>query len=231
MDPCPIARMSFCYFNFHLLATLSYFLISRRTPQRVYNDARATTWIQHASYTVAWICALHIEMAASLAMLDETHDPLRTRPDDSNAYKLGRTKQYNVVIACLPTRQYRTNNAANVVTNLKRKFPSIRAGMMDGIGGGVPSKVDIHAWVILSLEHELCSIISEKSSAMERCRGQGYPESPISCLSQLFLHSGQSKSWDLARFRLFYNRNSRTTPVMVVQAHRVASSGSNSTSS
>jgi hypothetical protein len=38
----------------------------------------------HAPYTVAWICALHIEMAAALAMLDEIHDPLHTYPDDSN---------------------------------------------------------------------------------------------------------------------------------------------------
>lgn len=97
----------------------------------------------HASYTVAWICALHIEMAAALAMLDEIHDPLHTYPDDSNTYKLGRIEQHNVVIACLPVHQYGTNNAANVVTNLKRTFPSIRAGLMVGIGGGVPSKADI----------------------------------------------------------------------------------------
>lgn len=97
----------------------------------------------HGSYTVAWICALHIEMAAALAMLDEIHDTLHTYPDDSNTYKLGRIQQHNVVIACLPAHQYGTNNAANVVTNLKRTFPSIRAGLMVGIGGGVPNKADI----------------------------------------------------------------------------------------
>jgi nucleoside phosphorylase len=39
--------------------------------------------------------------------------------------------------------QYGTNNAANVLTHLIRTFPSIRLGLMVGIGGGVPSKVDI----------------------------------------------------------------------------------------
>ncbi|KAJ5377952.1 uncharacterized protein N7496_005361 [Penicillium cataractarum] len=115
-----------------------------RPPKRqktFHHDASAT--LGRGLYTVAWICALHIEMAAALAMLDEVHDPLHTYPDDSNTYKLGRIKQHNVVIACLPAHQYGTNNAANVVTNLKRTFPSIRAGLMVGIGGGVPSKADI----------------------------------------------------------------------------------------
>ncbi|OOQ81921.1 hypothetical protein PEBR_41189 [Penicillium brasilianum] len=117
---------------------------SYRLPKRqktFQHDGSAT--LGHASYNVAWICALHIEMAAALAMLDEIHDPLHTYPDDSNTYKLGRIEQHNVVIACLPAHQYGTNNAANVVTNLKRTFPSIRAGLMVGIGGGVPSKADI----------------------------------------------------------------------------------------
>jgi nucleoside phosphorylase len=110
--------------------------------QKISHHGSSAT-LHHASYTVAWICALHIEMAAAIAMLDETHDPLHTHPDDSNIYKLGRIKKHNVVIACLPAHQYGTNNAANVVTNLKRTFPSIRAGLMVGIGGGVPSKADI----------------------------------------------------------------------------------------
>ncbi|KAL4958986.1 uncharacterized protein BDV14DRAFT_206112 [Aspergillus stella-maris] len=99
--------------------------------------------LQYHDYTVAWICALHIEMAAALAMLDENHQPLPVYSGDSNAYALGRIEQHNVVIACLPAAQYGTNNAANVATNLKRTFPAIRAGLMVGIGGGVPSKADI----------------------------------------------------------------------------------------
>jgi nucleoside phosphorylase len=121
------------------LGSESYQLPKR---QKISHHGSSAT-LQHASYTVAWICALHIEMAAAIAMLDETHDPLHTHPDDSNTYKLGHIKQHNVVIASLPAHQYGTNNAANVVTNLKRTFPSIRAGLMVGIGGGVPNKADI----------------------------------------------------------------------------------------
>ncbi|KAF3913241.1 Ankyrin-1 [Arthrobotrys entomopaga] len=94
-------------------------------------------------YTIAWICALSIEMAAALAMLDDVHETLATYTTDSNTYRLGSIKGHNVVVACLPNAQYGTNNAANVLTNLTRTFPSIRLGLMVGIGGGVPSMADI----------------------------------------------------------------------------------------
>ncbi|KAJ4004498.1 hypothetical protein NW752_011594 [Fusarium irregulare] len=92
-------------------------------------------------YTVAWMCALHIEMAAARAMLDEEHDsPPKT---DSNSYVLGTIQKQNVVIACLPASAYGTNNAAIVMSNLKRTFPNIDVCLMVGIGGGVPTKADI----------------------------------------------------------------------------------------
>ncbi|CAG8221817.1 unnamed protein product [Penicillium olsonii] len=98
---------------------------------------------QHDQYTIAWICALHIEMAAARAMLDDVHQSLPTHADDTNTYLLGSIKQHHVVITCLPAEQYGTNNAALVMTNLKRSFPAIRASLMVGIGGGVPGKSDI----------------------------------------------------------------------------------------
>ncbi|KAJ4129805.1 hypothetical protein NW768_006775 [Fusarium equiseti] len=92
-------------------------------------------------YTVAWMCALHIEMAAARAMLDEEHDsPPRT---DSNSYVLGTIQRQHVVIACLPASAYGTNNAAIVMSNLKRTFPNIDVCLMVGIGGGVPKKADV----------------------------------------------------------------------------------------
>ncbi|KAI5456734.1 hypothetical protein BGZ63DRAFT_366848 [Mariannaea sp. PMI_226] len=94
-------------------------------------------------YTIAWVCALFIEMAAARAMLDETHPNLPARDDDNNTYVLGRIMHHNLVIACLPSEQYGTNNAANVITNMKRTFPSIRAGLMVGIGGGAPNMADL----------------------------------------------------------------------------------------
>jgi nucleoside phosphorylase len=98
---------------------------------------------RYDQYTIAWICALYIEMAAARAMLDDIHEPLPTHADDTNTYVLGSIKQHNVVIACLPAEQYGTNNAAKVMTNMKRTFSAIRAGLMVGIGGGVPSKADV----------------------------------------------------------------------------------------
>lgn len=94
-------------------------------------------------YTIAWICALHLEMAAARAMLDEIHGELPRRRNDNNAYTLGNIKKHNIVIACLPEAQYGTNNAANVLTNVTRTFPSVRCGLMVGIGGGAPSKIDL----------------------------------------------------------------------------------------
>jgi nucleoside phosphorylase len=82
-------------------------------------------------------------MAAAHAMLDKIHETLPMHADDSNAYILGNIKQHNIVVACLPEGRYGLNNAANVLTHLVRTFPSIRAGLMVGIGGGVPSKADI----------------------------------------------------------------------------------------
>ncbi|KDN63739.1 hypothetical protein CSUB01_03202 [Colletotrichum sublineola] len=99
--------------------------------------------IQHHDYTIAWICALYLEMAAAIAMLDERHAQLPQYTEDANCYVLGRIKGHNVVIACLPEGEYGTNNAANVMANLNRSFPKIRVCLMVGIGGGAPCLADI----------------------------------------------------------------------------------------
>ncbi|KAK6499526.1 hypothetical protein TWF506_004156 [Arthrobotrys conoides] len=92
-------------------------------------------------YTVGWICALPIEKAAAIAVLDEKHDELPAIPneEDSNIHTVGRIGKHNVVIVCLPAGNYGTNSAATVATNLRRSFPSLRFGLMVGIGGGVPN--------------------------------------------------------------------------------------------
>ncbi|KAK0667120.1 hypothetical protein QBC41DRAFT_142394 [Cercophora samala] len=98
-----------------------------------------------SQYTVGWICALPIEMAAAKAMLDTIH-PAPTdyqAHSDSNSYIMGTVGGHHIVIACLPQGHYGTNNAATVVNNLRRTFPSICHGLMVGIGGGVPGKHDI----------------------------------------------------------------------------------------
>ncbi|EMT72593.1 hypothetical protein FOC4_g10001231 [Fusarium odoratissimum] len=82
-------------------------------------------------------------MAAARAMLDEEHADCPRQANDMNSYVLGSIKNHNVVLACLPADQYGTNNAASVLSNMRRTFPNIEIGLMVGIGGGVPLKADI----------------------------------------------------------------------------------------
>ncbi|PGG99156.1 hypothetical protein GX51_06415 [Blastomyces parvus] len=95
-------------------------------------------------YSVGWICALAIELAAAQGMLDEEHEDFSLGTEDSHIYKLGRIGEHNVAIAWLPEGQAGTNSAATIATRMKSIFPSIRFGLMVGVGGGVPSaKSDI----------------------------------------------------------------------------------------
>ncbi|KAK3297983.1 ankyrin repeat-containing domain protein [Chaetomium fimeti] len=99
--------------------------------------------LAHGEYTIAWICALHLELNVSRAMLDEEHPLPPNQPGDDNIYVLGRIDQHNVVMTSLPGK-YGTTNAAIVATNLKRSFPNIRATLMVGIGGGSPTQANLY---------------------------------------------------------------------------------------
>jgi nucleoside phosphorylase len=90
-------------------------------------------------YTVGWVCALPIELAAATKMLDEEHQGLPQDSNDTNLYTLGRISEHNVVLACLPAGKIGISSAAAVAIQMKAKFVSIRFGLMVGIGGGVPS--------------------------------------------------------------------------------------------
>ena len=98
---------------------------------------------KHADYTVGWICALPDELTAATAMLDEIHRVLPRKSGDENLYTLGSIGPHNVVIVCLPAGKVGTNSAATVIGNLQRSFESIKIVVMVGIGGGVPTKIDI----------------------------------------------------------------------------------------
>ncbi|KAE8386139.1 purine and uridine phosphorylase [Aspergillus alliaceus] len=105
----------------------------------------------HNDYTVGWICALPKELIAAAAMLDETHQDLPRQPNDHNAYTLGRIGVHNVVVACLPKGEIGNNNAATVATRMTSTFPSIKFGLMVGIGGGVPKSVRLGDVVVSAL--------------------------------------------------------------------------------
>lgn len=99
--------------------------------------------VLHNEYTVAWICALPLELAAAKAMLDETYERLAQPRSDHNTYTLGRLYGHDVVIACLPIGVYGVTSATKLVAEMMSTFPSLRFGLMVGVGGGVPSKADI----------------------------------------------------------------------------------------
>ncbi|KAL4744225.1 nucleoside phosphorylase domain-containing protein [Aspergillus terricola var. indicus] len=98
------------------------------------------TSLTHDDYTIAWICALPLEMAAARVMLDRAHSPLRQPSTDPNAYEVGELNGHYIVIACLPAGVYGTVSAATVVSRMRLTFPRLQYGLMVGIGGGVPSK-------------------------------------------------------------------------------------------
>ncbi|GIK00850.1 hypothetical protein Aspvir_004879 [Aspergillus viridinutans] len=79
-------------------------------------------------------------MAAAKTMLDKVHPSLFQPKTDHNAYTLGNIAGHNVVVACLPSDVYGTTSAAIVLAHMLPTFPSLRFGLMVGIGGGVPSQ-------------------------------------------------------------------------------------------
>jgi nucleoside phosphorylase len=112
--------------------------------------------LRREDYTVGWVCALPVELAAAQEILDEEHDTPPSAAHDTNIYTCGRIGEHNVVIACLPEGQTGTNSAAAVAVQMKIAFPSARFGLMVGIGGGVPSEeTDIRLGdVVISKPHK-----------------------------------------------------------------------------
>jgi nucleoside phosphorylase len=95
------------------------------------------------AYTVGIVCALAIEKAAAIAMLDDEHERLPSALGDENDYTFGTIGAHGVVIACLPAGTTGTVSAAVVARDMTRSFP-IRIGLMVGVAGGVWSdEVDV----------------------------------------------------------------------------------------
>ncbi|KAF2998829.1 hypothetical protein E8E13_002423 [Curvularia kusanoi] len=90
-----------------------------------------------AEYTVGWLCALPIDLAAAQVMLDEEHLP----HDSVNSirYTLGRVGNHNVVLACPPAGRIGISGATFSAAKVTTIFKSICFTLMVGVGGGVPS--------------------------------------------------------------------------------------------
>ncbi|KAF9873860.1 pfs domain-containing protein [Colletotrichum karsti] len=92
-------------------------------------------------YTIGWIAALPIERAAAAAMLDEEHaqpEGFSRNSNDKNSYTWGRIGDHYVVIASLPAGVHGIVPANATASSLLSSLPSIRLGLLVGIGGGIP---------------------------------------------------------------------------------------------
>ncbi|UKZ50418.1 hypothetical protein TrVGV298_004680 [Trichoderma virens] len=92
-------------------------------------------------FQIGWICALPVDVAAAIEMLDANFGILDEQDSrDTNSYTLGRIGKHYVAIAGLG--QSGTTSATAVVINMMRTFsPSLRVGLMVGIASGIPSLV------------------------------------------------------------------------------------------
>lgn len=106
--------------------------------QHLSSEGRETLTCE--SYTVGIICALQKELLAVRMLFDDRHEELERSVRDTNHYALGRIAHHHVVAACLPSGEYGTNAAADVVSHLTRSFPEVKFCLLVGIGGGVPSR-------------------------------------------------------------------------------------------
>ncbi|EPS39476.1 hypothetical protein H072_6745 [Dactylellina haptotyla CBS 200.50] len=98
--------------------------------------ASSTARRNAADYSIGWVCALPIELAAALAILDERHPGIQTSRTDDNIYHAGKIGEHNVIIA---SGGPGTTSASYVAYQMSVSFPHLRFGIMVGIGGGIPS--------------------------------------------------------------------------------------------
>lgn len=94
-------------------------------------------------YTIGWLCALPVELAASRLVLDRIHTGHWADSTDGMQYTLGIIGSHNVVLGCLPAGETGIGAAATVATRMRGRFPNMQFGLMVGIGGGVPTKTDV----------------------------------------------------------------------------------------
>ncbi|KAL7903943.1 purine and uridine phosphorylase [Trichoderma velutinum] len=93
------------------------------------------------NYTVAWICSATTEYDAAKAFLDETHDaPVKQVHGDRNTYTLGRVGKRNIVIVLPRRSEHGLVSETSASSCLKNMFPTLKSGLMVGIGGGAPSQ-------------------------------------------------------------------------------------------
>ncbi|KAL7923824.1 nucleoside phosphorylase domain-containing protein [Trichoderma austrokoningii] len=145
----------------------------------------AAVTLDHAAYTIGWICALPKEQTAAIAMLDQMHTGRLSLVNDDNAYTLGSIAGHNVVIVCLPKGRCGNNSAATIATKMTGSFPAIKFVLLVGIGGGIPSKVRLGDVVVSTPTDQYPGVVQldyGKAESDGRFRRTGALNSPLSAL-------------------------------------------------
>ncbi|KKK20491.1 hypothetical protein ARAM_005192 [Aspergillus rambellii] len=104
-------------------------------------EARTTnSFNSDTEHLIALICESPFDLAVLKAMIDVSQGRI-TGPslEDDNTYELGLIADHKVLILCLHTGYLDGEGAAAAVMRMFQSFPSIRVGIMVGVGGGVPS--------------------------------------------------------------------------------------------
>ena len=98
----------------------------------------ASCIMQPEEISIGIICPLPIEVAAMIQMLDERDSTVSTQqfPRDPNLYHVGRIGEHNIAIAGLPDGLTGIASATTVAEQLWGTFPSVKALLLVGIGGG-----------------------------------------------------------------------------------------------
>ncbi|KAF4337456.1 ankyrin repeat [Fusarium beomiforme] len=125
--------------------------------------------LNYNDYNVGWVCALPKEQTAAIAMLDQKHAPLPKPSNDHNTYTLGSVGNHNVVIACLPFGMVGNSSSATVATRMISTFPSIKFGLMVGIGGGIPPKVRLGDVVVSTPIDQFPGVVQWDLGKAEEC--------------------------------------------------------------
>jgi nucleoside phosphorylase len=97
--------------------------------------------LETKDYTLGWIAASPVELAAALLVFEEIHaEPVDYEQcnKDLNTYTWGRIGKHNIVLTNLSIGVFGTNPSATTAWSLVNTFPYIEAGLVVGVGSGVP---------------------------------------------------------------------------------------------
>ncbi|KAF2221864.1 nucleoside phosphorylase domain-containing protein [Elsinoe ampelina] len=102
--------------------------------------------LRYEDYRIAWIAVLPIETEAAIRMFDRRHDGhFETLPGDSTSSLFigGEICGHNVVIATWPIGQsYGIGSAAELATDVRRRFRNIWFALLVGVAAGIPNLSD-----------------------------------------------------------------------------------------